>query len=107
MISIAHSCQSLQYEVDREDIDWFEVLFVETVRIDPTKLVILTKVVVKATQETPEAGKEMSCEEYEQKEGNQVYVVTHFHYVVASRQQKFVHKGWKEAEETIRMHKSC
>lgn len=49
----------------------------------------------------------MCGEEYEQEQGYQVHIVTHLHDVVATGQQKFVHQGREEPEETVGMDESC
>lgn len=48
----------------------------------------------------------MRGEKYEQEQRDQVYIIAHFHHIVAAREQEFVHDGSEEPKQAIRVHET-
>jgi len=106
VVTISHSRQSLQDEVDGEYVERFEVFFIETVVIDPRELIILGQVVIQSTKVAPEACQQMSGEKYEKEQSDQIYIVPHLHYIVAACEKEFVHDRREKFEKAVSVDES-
>jgi len=88
----------LQYEIYREYVHGREIFLIEAVEVHPRKFLILGQVIVQATQEAPETGQQMRCEEHKEEQSHQIHIVPHLHYVIPAANKELIHNLPEELE---------